>query len=180
MIYLEAFLAKRAAIFGAANARPEEPPLTTDKSAERPSPPLQSVLAVARCDAPKAPFAPQGRKAEERAPAACGGAPSIERREPCDDCGRTDWIVSVCTDYGGRFCRDCIRPKTATPPRQPVEHTERERRPDLLSVLAAAVPRSSEPESPAQSSGPERKMTHEADTGPHTAAIANPPDRVGT
>ena len=31
----------------------------------------------------------------------------LEARPPCGECGRIDWIVTVLTDYGARFCPSC-------------------------------------------------------------------------
>lgn len=30
-------------------------------------------------------------------------------REPCSDCGRTDWVVTVVGDNGARHCPACLR-----------------------------------------------------------------------
>jgi hypothetical protein len=40
---------------------------------------------------------------ENRAPE----VPALGEREPCDGCGRTDWVVTVVMEYGARLCPRC-------------------------------------------------------------------------
>lgn len=89
MKYLQAFLATES-------SRPEPAPAgKTDKTDKPPTVPLVSVLSV-----------PGERLPGLRAPAPPSLA--IDGRPPCGDCGRTDWIVSVVTDYGARYCSRCV------------------------------------------------------------------------
>ena len=89
MKYLQAFLATESPFPGPA------PTERTDKTDKTPTSPLVSVLSV-----------PGERPPGRRAPAPPSLA--VDVRPPCGDCGRTDWVVSVVTDYGARYCSRCV------------------------------------------------------------------------
>jgi hypothetical protein len=69
-----------------------------DRTDESPLEPLLSVLSVG-----------EGSRESTRGET----TPTLGIPEPCDSCGRTDWILSLVLRDGGRTCADCASGMTA-------------------------------------------------------------------